>query len=414
MRRLLVVLAVMSLVGACGSDAGTVTSTTGLPSPTSTEAPALTPTTHAAPPGPTVTTPPSTSATTLPPGQHQYTVDRFGHDIDAVLTRSGALGSGCAPGTETLPDGLWFGWVDEWNPGAIEFDLACLWPGRELTAAGNDSAKLRNVPVAGNIPVYTITGNPVDYQEWDGDHGAFENAPGLPNSAPVWVFVNNGAATEILVHPVPVTWARQTTAWPGLVPGCCALGDIAPASPDEPWPTEGFPADGFYHVWVKDRSRAAIEIEIRRWLSCAEHPGVCPDWWTDENVTVDPEADPLGTTLPYLLDMTVVILPISSEVPIVGDGQALRALLDDLDQAMEAWLRGNEYTGEELEELAKDPSFPFGSPDPELSGYPIGFRGPGGSYLTYADDPAYLFGWTSIEIRDGRPILYIHAGLIAG
>ncbi|MEA1902624.1 MAG: hypothetical protein U9N56_03770 [Actinomycetota bacterium] len=419
MRRTLAIVSVVALLAACGTDAADTTTTAG-PLTTSTTEAAVDSATTSDTQAPSTTaqpTPATTTSTTLPPGEPLFTVDRYGHDITAVLTSSGALGSGCAPGTDALPDGLWFGWVSNWNADSIEFDLACLWPGREEAAASNDAAKLRTVPVSADAPLYTLTGNPVPYSEWDGEQAPFDNAPGLPGTPPVWVFVNNGAATELLEHPVPVNWAMSATAWPGLIPGCCDAGEVAPASPDDPWPADGWPADGFYNVYVEGRSRSNIDITMHKWLSCADHPDMCPEWWTDENVTTDFDAEPLERMITFERDLTVVILPIASDMPIVGNGIVLRELMDDVDLAIETWIRNPDtaVSWDEMRELAADPSFPFGLPN-ELSmeQLPIGFRGPGDAHLTYFDDPAYLLGWTAMEIREGKPILYIHAGMIAG
>jgi hypothetical protein len=422
MRKLVAILGVVALLAACGTDAATTTSTSEPPAATKTDPPAGAATTaDTAAPSTTGTIASTTTApavtTTVSPSETTFTVEEYGQDVDAVLTSSGALGSGCAPGTDALADGVWFGWATDFGADAIEFDLACLWPGRAEPAASNDAARLRTVPVPADALLYTLTGNPVSYDQWDGEQATFDNARGLPDVPPLWVFINNGVATEFLEYPVPIYWAKSATAWPELVPGCCDAGDVAPASPTDPWPDEGWPADGFYHIWVDGRSRAAIEITMRKFLSCADYPEMCPDWWTEENVTIDLEATALERILRSSPDLTVVILPITSEVPIVGNGQAFRTLLDDVDGAIEYWINSPETSvpWAQMQELATDPDFPFGFPDTaDEFGYPIGFRGPGGALLTYADDPSYLFGWPVMEIRDGKPILYIHAGIIAG
>lgn len=423
MRKLVVMLGVMALVAACNTDATTTTSTPRPPVQTTTEpaAGAATTADTAAQPTTGTTAPPTTAplatTPTVSPGQATFTVEEYGQDVHAVLTSSGALGSGCAPGTDALADGVWFGWATDFGADAIKFDLACLWPGRVEPAASNDAARLRTVPVSADALLYTLTGNPVPYDQWDGEQATFDNAPGLPDVPPLWVFIHNGVATELLEYPVPIYWAKSATAWPVLVPGCCDAGDVAPASPTDPWPDEGWPADGFYDIWVDGRSRAAIEITMHKYLSCADYPEMCPDWWTEKNVTIDLEATPLERILSYSPDLTVVILPIASEAPIVGNGQTFRTLLDDVDGAIEHWINSPETSvpWAQMQELAADPSFPFGSPDTIDEGtYPIGFRGPGGALLTYAGDPSYLFGWSVMEIRDGKPILYIHAGNITG
>ena len=70
-----------------------------------------------------------------------------------------AAGSGCTPGVEELPDGVWFGFVAELGDAVIAFDLACLYTGDAAYAHGadpegadimmrNDSPALRTIPIA--------------------------------------------------------------------------------------------------------------------------------------------------------------------------------------------------------------------------------------------------------------------------
>ena len=430
MRRILALITVLALVAACGEDAATTTTEGPLAATPSqatvsdtTTAPQPTPTTVPAPATTATTTAPPTTATdddtptTALPEEPKYTVAAYGHFPDAALTSSGALGSGCAPGTDTLPDGVWFGWVNDSDASAVDFDLACLWHGRLLPAASNDAAKLRSVPVDDDTLVYNATDQPIPYGVWGGDlRTTNNNAPGFPNTVPFWVFVNSGVATEMVEYHGPVYWAYRSSMWPNLVPGCCDAGDIAPASPSDPWPAEGWPADGFYSTWVQGRSRSSIEILMHKYLSCADYPETCPEWWTEENVFVDYDAEPLERLITFDRGLRVVVMPINSDVPLVGNGIVFREMLDDLDFSMETWIRSPEtgVSWEEMKELSADPAFPFGDPTSGSEGYPIGYRGPGGAHLTYADDPAYLLGWTVMEIRNGEPILYIHAGLIAG
>ncbi len=142
MRKLVAMLGVVALLAACGTDTATTTSKSEPPAATTTDPSAGAATTaDTAAPSTTGTTASSTTApavaTTVSPSETTFTVEEYGQDVDAVLTSSGALGSGCAPGTESLPDGLWFGWASGFGADAIEFDLACLWPGRVEPAAGN-------------------------------------------------------------------------------------------------------------------------------------------------------------------------------------------------------------------------------------------------------------------------------------
>jgi hypothetical protein len=164
---------------------------------------------------------------------------------------------------------------------------------------------------------------------------------------------------------------------------------------------------------VEDVSHDEIEVTLRKWLSCSENPDMCPEWWTGDEVTTDPAAPTLTRTNPLDRTVTVVILPILSDRAIIGDGHALEALLEDLNESIETWWSDTPW--DELIALSEDQMFPFGGV--QLDGeniYELGYRGPGGAYLTPYGDRTTLPGWTALEVRDGRPILYLHAGIIAG
>lgn len=322
----------------------------------------------------------------------------------------GELGSGCSPGSGDLPDGIWFGWIAETEPDGFGFDLACLWPGRLEPGASNDATRVRRLSVTGDAMVYLESGETVHYDDWGGSLTPAVNAPGLDDELAFWVFVNDGAVTELSEYPEPVVWAISATAWPGLVPGCCDMGDIAPPSPSDAMPESGWPADGFYKLWPEGSPESWIdtatgdsyEVTISRWISCAENPGVCPDWWTEEEVIEDP-SDRLDRTLSFDEDLTVVIMPIIGDDPLVGDGIAFRDLLADMHDSLDEHWPLPQIA--EVQELDDDPAYPFGLPG---EGYPVGYRGPSGTYLTWGGV------WMALEIRDGLPILYVHAGLIAG
>jgi len=133
-------------------------------------------------------------------------------------------------------------------------------------------------------------------------------------------------------------------------------------------------------------------------------------------VVTDPDLPTLQRTLPLDADLTVVIRPISREpAMIVGDGIAFRDLLSDLHDAVAEWMAEFEASlflenpSPELRALTADPEFPFGIGGALYDGDPGtgGYRGPGGSLLTWDF-------WLVLEIRDGLPVLYIDAGTVAG
>ena len=127
---------------------------------------------------------------------------------------------------------------------------------------------------------------------WGGEIAEANNAPGLPDGRPFWIFVNSGVVTEMAQYPDAIDWVTRASAWPGLVPGCCEGGTVAPPSPVGPWPDEGWPADGFYSV-VEEVSDDEIEVTMRKWLSCSDYPDRCAPWWTGGEVITDPDsADP--------------------------------------------------------------------------------------------------------------------------
>lgn len=395
------VLLVMVLT-ACGGGDDDETATT---TPASAESPA---TDAGIEPGTTIG-----STTTSPTSTKvEFTVAVFGHSPERALGPTPALGSGCAPGTDLLPDGVWFGWVTDTESDQVGFDLACLWPGRLEPAASNDAPGIRQVPVSPTALVYRPGGEVFNYADWFGS--AIEtpavNAPGLSSALPYWLFVNDGAVTELSHYRDPIRWARSATAWPGLSPGCCDAGDVAPPSPADPWPSDGWPADGFYPVVVDTESADGYDLEIRKWLSCDDAPAICPDYWVGDEVAVDPDQPSLRRLFSFNETTTIVITTIFGEGAIVGDGTAFGELLGDLRQAIAAHA-GGDLDWSDPGDFAAEPDSPFGVvawPDGTTPG-PVGYRGPGGSYLT---PPAGW--WTALEIRDGRPILYIHAGIVAG
>jgi hypothetical protein len=123
-----------------------------------------------------------------------------------------AHGSGCAPGSDSLPDGVWFGYVAGRSSAGIEFDLACIWTGAAAVAAAaadgvtleidyyvrNQSGQIRSPRVADGATVHQLGGSPwfieMSYADWR--QGAC-NGFGDP-SCPVWLYVNGGRVTAVV------------------------------------------------------------------------------------------------------------------------------------------------------------------------------------------------------------------------
>lgn len=239
-------------------------------------------------------------------------------------------------------------------------------------------------------------------------------------------------------------WSLITTTW-GVVPGCCGEPEgMGPASPEGAIPEEGWPADGFYSAQASRSSadRPEIELEIRRWVSCDEAADECPPDadLIDDALTADSGSGVTRTLDLTDPDLTVVVVPIGMGNPdgtfraISGSGSAFAELLTDIDDACTEWVMGPYEAGTpvmaieaDLEARSADPAFPFGV-EPTY-GWPLAYRGPQGTYLVAA--PSWLiagdgvdwplgynglYGWrtTNLEIRDGKPVLWIWAGQIAG
>jgi hypothetical protein len=234
-----VVAVVVGLAGlsaaACGGDEpdtdattsmATATSPTPTPGPTTpaeTTPPAVTPTSPTAPTtasAPSLPTP--TGPATPPPRAPSADVTfAFTGDFPPVEAGSGAHGSGCAPGPGMLPDGTWFGFGRDLRPNAIEFDLACFYTGAaaaaEAAARGlespppndylivNDNPTLRTVPVAADAQAWRLVLSvelvETTYADFRLDAGEFQDCPG--DFCLLWLYVNDGAVTEVVSQYVP-------------------------------------------------------------------------------------------------------------------------------------------------------------------------------------------------------------------
>ena len=136
---------------------------------------------------------------------------------DPLPGSDGAGGSGCAPGSGDLPDGVWFGFLRSGTDSSVEFDLACFYFGDAATAkAGgpvdndylivNQNPALRSVPVAVDTRVLTLDLPSPElsiksYADW---YPVPSGAPPCPGTACLaWLYVNGGQATEIVEQFLP-------------------------------------------------------------------------------------------------------------------------------------------------------------------------------------------------------------------
>ncbi len=215
MRRLIPLLAVM-LVAGCGG--GGDTTTTAAPStteaaPTTTAAAATTTTTV---PTPTTAEPTTTAAAGGPYAVEEPNVA----PVEPLPGSEGASGSGCTPGTDALPDGIWFGYVTARSASAIDFDLACWYFGDIAYTEGaedgeevnndyyvrNVNPTLRTITVDGSVPVYEINAgdisfNAVPFADWPLDPEGYIACPS--DWCGVWLYVNDGNVTEIQEQYIP-------------------------------------------------------------------------------------------------------------------------------------------------------------------------------------------------------------------
>ncbi len=212
MRRLTICLALV-LVACTPSSAPTVPPpTTSGPAPTT--APATTaPPTSVAP-----------TATEWPPGE--WNTESLGLSLapPEPIGTGPASGSGCAPGGETLPDGIWFGTAVERLPDGIAFDLMCFWWGdaavaeaeaRSEEAPGgflitNDNPTLREFTIAADRTVHHVDLDRDDgsfmrlrFDEWPLPEDVFSYTPCPGEYCWVWLWINDGRVTEISEQYVP-------------------------------------------------------------------------------------------------------------------------------------------------------------------------------------------------------------------
>ena len=232
-----------------------------------------------------------------------------------------------------------------------------------------------------------------------------------------------------------------------------------------PWPDTDFSglADGFYDVAVSRvwDPPGVVAVSLRRWVSCTERPAECPAGFPETGIFADPSTE-VDTHLVLADGLTVIIQPLQiwhdgrfPDPPqvVIGSGTALYELLSGwcsgylpernpencgIDHAFLDWVWSPHQAGDSIDQIIADlestdtaSSFAFTQFDDRATDIPCGtdrrcitaYRGPHGTHLIVdftlldmdEDWPARLYGWwTSLEIQDGKPILYIDAGRLAG
>ena len=213
--RVVAALVLVAVVGGCSrsEDTSEPTVTTATQPATATTA-AIAPTASV----PSTTSTARAGSTTSRIASTTSTVDVYysiathssGWHPEALPESGGWWGSGCSPGSDTLPDGIWWGYLNEFSRTSVTFDLACIVfldesdndPATEDYAwvIENKNPRVRIVPVN---PAAQVTcdwmhcpSNPFPYLEWTdddrlphGDHFTKDNG--------LWLYVNGGAVTEI-------------------------------------------------------------------------------------------------------------------------------------------------------------------------------------------------------------------------
>ncbi len=417
------VLVVILVAAACGADTESTTSTqpatTTQPVATSTIAP---PTSSV--PVTTEATSTTTSTTTTTEPSPDFTVASHGAGAVASLPGSeGKLGSGCSPGSGALPDGIWFGWVTEVHDRSLSFDLACLSPG-DPPVATNRNPQMRDVTAATDLMVRASDGTTLPASKWD------------PGNEPVWVYINDGRATEVahctstvkIDEGKATAWEKAEVRLP-VGGGCCGEMHNGPPSPTDPWPVSGLPADGVYQVdMVVDSAADDLVLTIMKFVPCDDNPSQCNTDYEEGDVWVDwGNAIARRASLDDNLTMRIrgIEPPPDTTIArgIVGSGTLFGALLDQIDADWDEYVqpeidagtpRGDIYAML-LQRGRDDPEFPYG---PSLCCGEAGvlaYRGPLGIELHEWLEPGsgYL-GSTQLEMVNGRPVLTINAGQIAG
>ena len=175
-----------------GEEVSSPTTDTDAPNPTVASSTIPPPDPPAPSTTPTTTDPPATSTTT-PASPAGFVPPR---PFVAPAPAPSGGGSGCSPGAGPLPDGVWFGFIDDMAPDSIDFDLACFVSCEvgEGFSIRNDNPTSRTVDVKPDALV--VFANP-DGDDWLESFDAFQSYEEAALHNDVWIYVNDGIVTHI-------------------------------------------------------------------------------------------------------------------------------------------------------------------------------------------------------------------------
>lgn len=226
MKRLVLLAVLVILAAGCGDDGVFVTTTAPsttetVDSTTSTEAPTSStePPTSSVPESTTSSSTTTAAATTTTSSGPYYEVNTS-HFFPPVLGGAGdPHGSGCnTPDLVTLPNGIWFGFVEAYSGGSLTFDLACFFTGAAACDAQIEDGEastpadcldfhIRNmnpatfvVPIAPGWRVWYVDmlitePTEIPASSWP-SADSFQDCPS--NWCGVWLYVNGGRVTALV------------------------------------------------------------------------------------------------------------------------------------------------------------------------------------------------------------------------
>lgn len=160
--------------------------------------------------GATASAEPTPSVT--PAAQFALAMDVWPYDAYPMNDGGTAL-SGCAPGSaDSLPDGVWYGWVREWSNESAVFDLACMyhpdspeWSAFEEARAPDEPAI--GYPTSNDNPATRTLAIASSAVQWDASYMSFpddeptpyvEALDNLTADHEYYLYVNDGRVTDIV------------------------------------------------------------------------------------------------------------------------------------------------------------------------------------------------------------------------